>query len=156
NGLIFSIHAHMWACLMPILAFGTEVQKQKYLPKLCNGTLIGSNAMTESGSGSDAFGGLRATAQKCGDHYVLNGTKTFITNSPVADLMVVFATIDPSKGAHGITAFLVDSSAPGLSVSGPIAKMGLATAAMGQVILDNCRVPAEQRLGKEGSGVAVF
>jgi alkylation response protein AidB-like acyl-CoA dehydrogenase len=156
NGLLFSIHAHMWACLLPVLIFGTERQKQKYLPQLCNGTLIGSSAMTESGSGSDAFGGLRTTAQKDGDHYVLNGTKTFITNAPVADVVVVFATIDPARGAHGITAFLVDRSAPGLSVRGPIAKMGLATAPMGQVILDNCRVPGGQRLGNEGSGVAVF
>jgi alkylation response protein AidB-like acyl-CoA dehydrogenase len=112
--------------------------------------------MTEPGSGSDAYGGLKTSAEKRGDHYVLNGTKTFITNAPVADLMVVFATVDPAKGAQGITAFLVERSAPGLSVIGPIAKMGLTTVPMGQVILENCPVPAAQRLGREGSGVAIF
>jgi alkylation response protein AidB-like acyl-CoA dehydrogenase len=156
NGLIFSINAHMWGCLLPILAFGTEIQKQKYLPKLCDGTLIGSNAMTEQGSGSDVYGGLKASALERGDHYVLNGTKTFITNAPVADVIVVFATADSSKGAQGITAFIVEKNAPGLSLPGAIAKMGLTTVPMGQVILENCRVPVEQRLGQEGSGMAVF
>jgi alkylation response protein AidB-like acyl-CoA dehydrogenase len=156
SGLIFAINAHMWACLMPILAFGTEPQKEHYLPKLCNGTLIGSNAMTEPGSGSDAYGGLKATALKRDGQYVLNGTKTFITNAPVADVILVFATVDSSKGAQGITAFLVERSTPGLSVSGPIAKMGLTTVPMGQVVLENCHVAAERRLGQEGSGVAIF
>jgi alkylation response protein AidB-like acyl-CoA dehydrogenase len=156
NGLIFSINAHIWACLLPVLTFGTPAQKQQYIPGLCNGTLIGSNALTEPNSGSDAFGGLKATALKRGDFYVLNGAKTFVTNAPVANLLLIFATVDPSKGAHGVSAFLVERDTPGLAVGATIGKMGLTTVPMGQVILENCQVRAEQRLGDEGAGPAVF
>jgi alkylation response protein AidB-like acyl-CoA dehydrogenase len=156
NGLVFSINAHLWACLMPILTFGTEAQKLKYLPKLCNGTLIGCNAMTEPGSGSDAFGGLRAAAKRIGDHYVLQGTKAFVTNAPVADLAIIFARVDPAQQDQGISAFLVERGTPGLFMSAPTDKMGLRTVPMGKMVLEDCRVPAEQLLGKEGSGMAIF
>ena len=155
NGLIFSIHAHMWGCEIPILAFGTEAQKQQYLPRLCRGKLIGAHAVSESGSGSDAYG-LATTAEKKGNKYLLSGGKIFVTNGPVADVVVVFATLDRAKGARAITAFLVERDFPGFSVTRKVEKMGLRTAAMGELALENCAVPAENRLGQEGAGIAIF
>ena len=111
NGLIFSLNAHMWSCELPIVKFGTEAQRRRYLAGLCNGSLIGVQGMTEPGSGSDAYS-LTTAAEKKGDRYVLNGSKTFITNAPVADLFVVFASTDREKGFAGISAFLVDRTAP--------------------------------------------
>jgi alkylation response protein AidB-like acyl-CoA dehydrogenase len=97
NGLVFSINAHMWTVLMPIAAFGTEEQKQRYLPGLANGSLIGGNGTSEPDSGSDAYS-MRSTAVKRGDRYVLNGSKIFVTNGPVADVLVVYANTNPEKG----------------------------------------------------------
>ena len=111
NGLIFSLNAQMWACETPILHFGTEEQKQRYLPGLCDGSLLAAHGMSEPGSGSDAF--ALATTAEDGGGYVLNGTKTFVTNAPEADLFVVFATIDRTLGFAGITAFLVERDTPG-------------------------------------------
>jgi alkylation response protein AidB-like acyl-CoA dehydrogenase len=112
NGLIFSLNAQMWSCELPILTFGTEEQKQRYLPGLCDGSLIGVQAMTEAGSGSDSFS-MATTAVAKGDQFVLNGTKTFITDAPVADLFVVFAATNRSKGFAGNSAFLLERDTPG-------------------------------------------
>jgi alkylation response protein AidB-like acyl-CoA dehydrogenase len=155
NGLIFSINAHIWSVETPILRFGTREQKERWLPRLVSGEWIGAHAITEEGSGSDAFH-LSATAQRRGDVYVLNGTKHFVTDAPVADLFVVFAVVDPEAGAEGISVFAVEKGTPGLSVSKPYDKMGLRTSPMGDVHLSDCAVPASQRLGEEGAGVAVF
>jgi len=155
NGLVFSINAHMWTVCMPLVAFGTEEQKRRLLPGLCSGELIGGNAMSEPDSGSDAYG-MRTTATRKGDRYVLHGSKIFVTNGPVADVLVVFARTDQSKGAAGITAFLVDKSSPGLQVSSKIEKMGLRTSPMAELFFDECEVPAENRLGKEGAGASLF
>jgi alkylation response protein AidB-like acyl-CoA dehydrogenase len=155
NGLIFSINAHVWSVEMPILRFGTPEQKERYLPRLVNGQWIGAHAITEEGSGSDAFN-LSATATKRGDRYVLKGSKVFITDAPVADLFVVFATVDASAGADGISAFLVEKGTPGLTASRAFEKMGLKTSPMGEVYLEECEVPASQRLGEEGAGPAIF
>jgi alkylation response protein AidB-like acyl-CoA dehydrogenase len=155
NGLIFSLNAQMWSCEIPILRFGTEEQKQRYLPGLCDGSLIGVQAMTEPGSGSDAFS-MRSTAVRRNGHYVLNGTKTFITNAPIADVFVVFAKTDPAKGFAGIAAFLVDRDAPGLSVGRPFHKMGLRTSPMSEVVLAGCEVPDESLLGPPGAGMSIF
>lgn len=155
NGLIFSINAQMWSCEIPIVRFGTQEQKRRYLPGLCDGSLIGVQGMTEPGSGSDAFS-LTTTAARKDGSYVLNGTKTFITNAPIADVFVVFASTDRSKGFGGICAFLVDRDAPGLSVSRPFHKMGLRTSPMSEVILSDCQVPAENLLGPEGAGMGIF
>lgn len=155
NGLVFSLNAHMWTVCMPLVAFGTEEQKRKYLPSLCNGDLIGGNAMSESNSGSDAYS-LRTTAQKKGDKYILNGSKTFVTNGPVADVVVVFATVDRSKGVAGISAFLVEKSLSSFSVACTLEKMGLRTSPMAELFFDECEVPAENRLGKEGAGSSLF
>ncbi len=155
NGLLFSINAHMWTAVSPLVANGTEAQKQKFLPGLCNGTLIGGNAMSEPNSGSDAFA-LATTATKQGDKYVLNGSKIFITNGPVADVLVVFANVDKSRGADGITAFLVEKGMPGFDPSHKIEKMGVRTSPMSEVFFENCEVPAENLLGKEGGGAFLF
>ena len=125
-GLIFSINAQMWTCQLPILAFATEDQKRKYLPQLCRGEFIGGNAVTEPDSGSDAFS-QRTKAVRKDDSYVLNGTKVFSTNGSIADILVVFATVDPSKGFMGVTAFLVEKGTPGFGAAREIEKMGLRT-----------------------------
>jgi alkylation response protein AidB-like acyl-CoA dehydrogenase len=155
NGLIFGLNAQMWSVQMPIHTFGTEAQKQKYLPGLCDGSLIGAHGMSEPDSGSDAFA-LRTRAERKGDGYVLNGTKTFVTNAPMCDLAVVFATVDPRRKMLGVTGFIVERGTPGFSVSKHIDKMGLRTSPMAELVLEDCYVPAENRLGKEGTGSRIF
>jgi alkylation response protein AidB-like acyl-CoA dehydrogenase len=155
SGLIFAINGQMWTVQMPILRFGSEAQKQKYLPGLCSGDLIGAHGMTEPGSGSDAFS-LSTTATLKGDYYLLNGTKTFSTNAPAADVFIVFATVDKRKGFMGVTGFIVDRDSPGFGVGKEIGKMGLRTAPMAELILEDCRVPVGNRLGREGNGAAIF
>lgn len=155
NGLLFSINAHLWTACMPLVAFGTQEQKQIFLPGLCSGKLIGGNAMSEPGSGSDAYS-LRTTASKKGDCYVLNGNKIWVTNGPIADVLVVFATVDSSKGARGVTAFLVEKDTPGFIIANKLEKMGVRTSPMAEIILDQCEVPVENRLGGEGSGTSLF
>lgn len=155
NGLVFSINAHMWSSVIPMLSFGTETQKRRYLPKLASGEWIGVHAMTEPMSGSDAYS-LRTTAQRKGDHYILNGSKTFITNAQYADLVIVFANLDPSRGAQGVSAFLVEKGTPGFSISRKLEKMGLRTSPMAELAFQDCEVPAENLLGKEGAGPAIF
>jgi hypothetical protein len=155
NGLIFAMNAQMWSVQLPILTFGSDAQKQKYLPGLCRGDLIGAHGMSEPDSGSDAYS-LRTRAECKGGEYILNGTKMFVTSAPMADVAVVFATIDPAKRIGGITAFLVDKGTPGFSVSRDIEKMGLRTSPMGEIILEDCIVPEENRLGPEGAGVSLF
>jgi alkylation response protein AidB-like acyl-CoA dehydrogenase len=145
----------MWACETPIVRFGSEEQRRRYLPGLADGSLIGAHAISEPGSGSDAFS-LRTSAQARGDEYVLNGAKTFVTNGPVADVFVVFATTDPARGFAALCAFLVDRETPGLSLGQPLHKMGLRTSPMSEVFLDDCVVPADRLLGRPGGGMAVF
>ena len=155
HGLLFSIHAHMWAVAMPILAFGTDEQKRRVLPKLLDGSWIGGHGMTEPDAGSDAYG-LRTSAERQGDRYVLNGTKIFVTNAPEADLFLVFATVNPKQKMWGVTAFVVERTRPGLSVSPPIAQMGLTTSPVSEVVLQDCAVPVDNVLGREGQGPAIF
>jgi len=155
NGLLFSINAQMWSFQIPLLEFGTEEQKCKYLPRLCRGEMIAVHAMTEPESGSDAFS-LRAQATRSNGKYVLNGTKTFITNAPISDAILVFATVDRQKGIQGISAFIVDRDTPGLSTNRHLDKMGLRTSPMAEVTLEDCEIPVENRLGPEGAGVAIF
>jgi alkylation response protein AidB-like acyl-CoA dehydrogenase len=155
QGLLFSLNAHLWTNSIPILEYGTEEQRQKYLPGLCDGTLIGANCASEPDSGSDVFA-MRTRAIKDGDHYVLNGTKCWVTNGPVADIYVAYATIDPALGATGITAFIIERNTPGLSIGQHAEKMGLRTSPMSEVVFTDCRVPASQRLGREGRGATIF
>ena len=155
QGLLFSINAHLWTNTMPLLVYGSSEQKQRYLPRLSNGEMIGANAATEPDAGSDIFS-MRTRAERQGDFYVLNGTKTFVTNATVADLVVAYATLDPALGPMGITAFLIERDTPGLTISRKLDKMGLRTSPMAEVLFDDCRVPVANRLGREGRGVAVF
>jgi alkylation response protein AidB-like acyl-CoA dehydrogenase len=155
NGLIFALNAQMWAVQTPILRFGSKEQKETYLARLVNGDWIGAHAISEPDSGSDAFS-LSTRAEKDGETYVLNGTKTFVSNAPVADLFLVFATIGKDKGFLGITAFLIEKGTLGLSVGKPIEKMGLRTSSMAEVTLENCRVSAANRLGRQGNGATIF
>jgi hypothetical protein len=155
NGLIFSLNAQMWSAEMPIQRFGNEEQKQRWLPGMCDGSIVGVQGMTEPDSGSDAFS-LKTSAEKRGETYVLNGSKTFITNAPIADVFVIFATTNPSAGALGISAFLVETGAPGLQIGKPFSKMGLRTSPMGELYFDDCEIPAENLLGKLGNGMAIF
>jgi alkylation response protein AidB-like acyl-CoA dehydrogenase len=154
-GLIFALNAQMWAVQMPIHEFGTDAQKAKYLPGLIRGDLIGAHGMSEPGSGSDSSG-LATTAEKRGERWVLNGTKTFVTNAPVADVFVVFATTNPALGFMGVTGFVLEKNTPGLRLSQPIEKMGLKTSPMSEVILENCEAPLDALLGREGGGASVF
>jgi hypothetical protein len=155
NGLIFGINAQMWSVQMPILTFGAEAQKEKYLPGLCRGEIIGAHGMSEPDSGSDAYS-LRTRAERQGEGYVLNGTKTFVTNAPMCDLAVVFATVDPQKKMMGVTAFLVEKGTPGFGVSPHIDKMGLRTSPMAELVFEDCYIPEENRLGREGIGSRIF
>jgi len=155
QGLLFSLNAHLWTNSIPILMYGTPEQRRKYLPPLGDGTLIGANAASEPDAGSDIFG-MRTRAVRDGDAYVLNGSKTFVTNAPVADLFVAYATLNPSLGPMGITAFIIERDTPGLSIGRHLDKMGLRTSPMAEVVFDDCRVPVAQRLGREGRGVSVF
>lgn len=154
-GLLFSLSAQMWSVQMPIWEFGTEEQQQRYLAKLNRGEIIGAHGMSEPNSGSDAFS-LRTSAIREGDSYVLNGSKTFVTNAPTADVFLVFANIDPPSKFMGITAFLVDADTPGLAVGKPFKKMGLVGSPMSEVSFHNCRIPGSALLGKERGGMKLF
>jgi alkylation response protein AidB-like acyl-CoA dehydrogenase len=155
NGLLFALNAQMWSIQAPILRFGSEEQKRAYLPRLVSGEIIGAHGMTEPGSGSDPFA-LATTVKQTGDRYVLNGTKTFISNAPVADVFLVFATRNPKHGFMGISAFLIEKGVRGLTVSRPIEKMGLRTSPMAEVVLEDCEVPSIMLLGREGNGGTIF
>ncbi len=138
----------------PILLFGTEEQKRKWLPRLASGELLGAFALTEAAAGSDAAS-LQATARRAGDAYVLNGTKIFITNVGRAGLYVVFARSGPEERAAGVSAFLVPADTPGLRVGQVFRKMGLNGSPTGELVLEDVVVPAENRLGAEGQGFTV-
>jgi len=155
SGLLFAINSHIWTCEAPINKFGSDAQKRNYLPRLIAGTIKGGHAMTEPGSGSDAFS-MRCKAERSKNGYLLNGSKTFITNAPIADILLVFAVTDKSKGFAGISAFIVEKGFPGFSVGSPLDMMGLKTCPLGEVFLQDCEVPEENRLGLEGAGSAIF
>jgi len=155
NGLLFALNAQMWAVQAPILRFGSDEQRLRYLPPMLSGQVIGAHAMSEPGAGSDSFA-MSTTAVRKRESYVLNGTKTFASNAPVADLFIVFAATNRSRGFMGITAFLIEKGTRGLQVGRPIEKMGLRTAPYSDVFLEDCEVPAEARLGREGNGGTIF
>jgi hypothetical protein len=154
NGLTFALNAQIWTVQLPIVHFGSEANKQQYLAPMCSGEMIGAHAITEPQAGSDVFS-LQTTAHKKDDGYVLNGTKKFVSLGPIADVALVFATIDANLGQWGITAFLVDRDTAGFEVSPPRHKMGLRTVPMGELIFEECFVPATNRLGPEGAGVSI-
>lgn len=150
-----SIGAHDNLCANNIYRNGNEEQRRKYLPGLSSGRLVGALGLTEPGAGSDALGSMATTAVRDGDTYILNGTKMFITNGPIADVVLVYAKTDPDAGAHGISAFIVESTFPGFSVGQKLTKMGFRGSPTGELVFDNCIVPAQNLLGDENRGVVV-
>ena len=137
---------------LALIIAGNEAQKHKYLTKLSSGQMIGAYALTEAGSGSDAAGSMRTRAERRGDDYVLNGSKVWITNGSVADVVAVFAVTDPAKGPAGISAFMVEKSFPGFKVGKLEKKMGIRGSPTCELIFEDCIVPAENLLGPEGTG----
>ncbi|MBD7966295.1 acyl-CoA dehydrogenase [Fictibacillus norfolkensis] len=151
-GVILSVHTSVGT--NPILYFGNEEQKRKYIPKLASGEYLGAFGLTEPSSGSDAAS-LKTRAVKKGDHYILNGSKIFITNAGEADVYIVFASTAPDKGSYGISAFIVDKDTPGFSVGKKEKKMGLNGSNTCEIVFEDARVPAENLLGKEGEGFKI-
>nr|WP_295469591.1 acyl-CoA dehydrogenase family protein [Mesorhizobium sp.] len=147
--------AHDNLCANNIYRNGNDAQRRKYLPDLCSGRKIGALGLTEPGAGSDALGSMRTTARRDGDHYVLNGSKIYITNGPVADVLLVYAKTDKDKGAHGISAFIVEKDMKGFKVAQKLKKMGYRGSQTGELLFEDCRVPAENLVGGENRGVAV-
>jgi isovaleryl-CoA dehydrogenase len=152
-GLSYLAHENL--CLGNLLANADDALLQRFAPGLIDGSLVGALGLTEPGAGSDALGGMRTTAVRDGDEYVLNGTKIYITNGPIADVVLVYAKTDLAAGPRGITAFLVETTTPGFSVAQKLIKMGLRGSPTGELLFEDCRVPAGNRVGEEGSGVAV-
>jgi len=152
----FSYGAHENLLVNNLYRNGNEAQRRKYLPGLCDGSLIGAMGMTEPEAGSDAVGGMRTTARRVGDTYVLNGRKLFITNGPIADVILVYAKTAPEQGARGISAFIVEKGFPGYSVAQKLIKMGFRGSPTGELVFDNCEVPAENLIGVENGGISVM
>lgn len=152
TGVVVSAHTSL--CMAPVLNFGTEEQKMKYLPKLASGQWIGAFGLTEPNAGTDAAG-QQTTAVLDGEEWVLNGNKIFITNAGHADLYVIVAMTDKSLGTKGISAFLVEATTPGFSVGKKELKMGIRGSATAELIMSNCRIPKENLLGKVGEGFKI-
>lgn len=155
TGLVFSACAHLFAVAMPIAEHGGDEIKERVLPRLASGEWVGANAITEAEAGSDVFS-LQTRAVRDGSRYLLTGTKTFVTNGPVADCFLVYASTEPAHGYLGISAFVVDGDAPGLTRGEHFDKIGLTGAPVCEVRLEDCPVDASSRLGEEGSGAEIF
>lgn len=155
NGLAFGLNAQMWTVQMPLYHFGNEEQRQKYLPGLCRGEIIGAHALTEPEAGSDVFS-LQMTAEKTEGGFILNGKKRYITLAPIADVALIFANINPKLGKWGMTAFLVEKGTPGFVAKPMQEKMGMRTVPIGEFELNNCFVTEANRLGKTGAGFSIM
>jgi isovaleryl-CoA dehydrogenase len=147
--------AHENLCMNNLLRNANDAQRKKYLPGMNAGKLIGALGLTEPGAGSDALGSMRTTARREGGHYYLNGSKIYITNGPVADVLLVYAKTDKEKGAQGISAFIVDKDAPGFKVAQKLTKMGFRGSQTAELVFDECKVPAENLVGEENRGVKI-
>jgi len=154
-GLVFSAAAHLFACVHPISVYATTELRDRVLLGLCNGSSIGANAITEPEAGSDVFA-LRTTARRDGGTYVLQGSKNYVTNAPVADKFLVYAMTDVTAGYLGVSAFVVDRQSAGLRVGQPFEKMGLSSSPIAPIYFDEVHVPVENRVGDEGEGAAIF
>lgn len=152
TGIILSAHTSL--CCWPIMTFGTEEQKEKYLKPLASGQKLGAFALTEPSAGTDASM-QKSTAVLEGDHYILNGNKVFITNAGAADVFIVFAMTDKEQGTRGITAFILERDMPGFTMGKPENKMGLRASSTCELVFDNVHVPVENRLGAEGKGFKI-
>ncbi len=152
-GLSYGAHSNL--CVNQLRRNGSEAQKRKYLPNLISGEHVGSLAMSEAGAGSDVVS-MTLRAERKGDRYVLNGTKMWITNSPDAQVIIVYAKTDPSAGARGITAFIVETNSKGFKVAQKLDKLGMRGSSTGELVFEDCEVPAENVLGGLGKGVNVL
>ena len=152
-GLSYGAHSNL--CVNQIRRNGTDAQRRKYLPKLISGEHVGALAMSEPGAGSDVVS-MRTRADKKGDRYILNGSKFWITNGPVAETLVVYAKTDPDAGARGITAFLIEKGMKGFSTAQKLDKLGMRGSDTGELVFEDCEVPAENVLGAVGGGVNVL
>lgn len=155
NGLAFGLGTQMWGVLTTIVHFGSPHQIARYVPGTMRGERFGAYAINEDSSGSDAFG-IAATAARDGRDFVLNGEKVLVTFAPMSDFAIVFARTDPSAGRWGMSAFLVDADTPGYTAHPLEPMMGLRTIPFGRITLDECRVPEDSLLGKEGAGASIF
>lgn len=156
NGLVFAINNHLWACTVYLDQHGTPAQRERFLPALCAGDLVGAHALTEPEAGSDILS-MRTTAVPDGDHFVLNGVKTFISNAPIAGLFIVLARTGKDDRAHdALSAFVVPADLPGLRVVRHWEKSGLRGTPMGEVSFSDCRVPAAFVLRRPGDGYSIF
>lgn len=147
--------AHDNLCLNNIYRNGNEAQRRRYLPDLCSGAKIGALGLTEPGAGSDALGSMATTARRDGERFLLNGRKLYITNGPVADILLVYAKTSPERGAKGISAFIVEKDFPGFQVAQKLDKMGFRGSTTAELLFDDCVVPAENLVGEADAGVAV-
>ena len=152
HAVALSWAAHDNLCVDNIYRNGSDFIKEKYLPKLCSGEWVGALGLTEPGAGSDALGSMRTTARLEGSHYILNGSKIYITNGPIADVMLVYAKTDTNAGSKGITAFIVEKDFPGFQVAQKMTKMGFRGSQTGELYFENCKVPAENVVGQVGRG----
>lgn len=152
TGIIMSVHTSL--CCGVLNAFGTEEQKQKYLVSLAKGEYLGAFGLTEPSAGTDAAG-AQTKAVLDGDHYIINGSKIFITNSGIADVYTIFAMTDKSKGARGLSCFIIEKNTPGFSVGKPELKMGIRASVACELIFDNVRIPKENLVGAEGRGFGI-
>lgn len=154
-GLSFSASTQLVSTGVPLHRFGSPELRQRFLPGICDGSLIGAHAITEPDGGSDVMA-MRTTAREDGDDYVLDGSKTFVSNGPIAGLFVVYARTGSAGNPGALTAFAVEATTPGLSVGQPLEKMGLRNAPLCEVFLDGCRVPKSNMIGSAGAGFLVL
>ena len=152
-GLSYGAHSNL--CVNQLSRWGNDEQKARYLPKLVSGEYLGALAMSEAGAGSDVMG-MRTTAVKDGDHYILNGSKMWITNAPKANVMIIYAVTDADAGNRRLSAFLVESTTKGFSTPQKLDKLGMRGSDTSEVLLEDCRVPAENLLAEEGKGAAIL
>jgi len=155
SGLLFAASAHLFAGLVPLLTYGSEEQKRRWVPSLASGRVIAAHAMTETESGSDAYA-MATRAERDGDHLVLNGAKAWVTNGPHADLVLVFARTGSGPPLGAVSCLVVEAGTPGLALGANEEMVGLRTAPLGTVVFEDCRVPASHVLGQEGAGALVF
>ena len=151
--LAWIVHENL--CMNNILRNANEEQRARFVPAMCKGSMIGALGLTEPGAGSDALGSMRTTARREGGHYVLNGRKIYITNGPVADVLLVYAKTDKDRGQHGISAFLIEKDFPGFQVAQKLTKMGYRGSQTAELVFDECRVPVENLVGEENRGVKI-
>ena len=152
-GLSYGAHSNL--CVNQLRRWGTDEQKARYLPGLVSGEHVGALAMSEPGAGSDVMG-MRTTAVRDGDDYVLNGSKMWITNAPEADTLIAYAVTDPDTGSRGLSAFLLERGTPGYSTPQKLDKLGMRGSDTSEVLFEDCRIPVEQRLAEEGKGAAIL